>query len=171
MNLIPGKGSEMPIGKKCILHIGIAAATILFPSLVLGQQSVGHNGSVPDGWYVYPDKKLSSVDETALRCFNYSRNEWQVNSQGDSVKITRVAPQKGDERPLPPMLKHQEGMPGRTIREGLTGAMHLNNALLLAYDAGEWGGGLWLTTEDGSNTKRILSDNVRAVIPIDGGVL
>ena len=42
---------------------------------------------------------------------------------------------------------------------------------VLAYDGGEWGGGLWLTNDDGSLTKRIVSDNVRAVVPIDGGIL
>jgi hypothetical protein len=49
--------------------------------------------------------------------------------------------------------------------------MRFKNGWLLAYDAGEWGGGLWLTNEDGSKTKRILSDNVRAVIPTQGGIL
>lgn len=47
---------------------------------------------------------------------------------------------------------------------------HFKNGWLLAYDAGEWGGGLWLTNEDGSRTKRILNDNVRGVVPIDGGI-
>src|ERR1700722_1866677 len=62
-------------------------------------------------------------------------------------------------------------MPGRTVSAGLRSAMHFKNGWLLAYDAGEWGGGLWLTNEDGSRTKRILNDNVRAVVPIDGGIV
>ena len=49
--------------------------------------------------------------------------------------------------------------------------MHFENSWLLAYDGGEWGGGLWLTNEDGGKTKRTVSDNVRAVVPIDGGIL
>jgi hypothetical protein len=50
--------------------------------------------------------------------------------------------------------------------------MHFAEGWLLAYDGGEFGGGLWLTNQDGSETKRILSDNVRAVVPLDGsGIL
>lgn len=79
--------------------------------------------------------------------------------------------QKEEELPLPRLLKHEQGMPGSTVRAGLKSALHFKNDWLLAYDLGEWGGGLWLTNDDGSETKRILTDNVREMIPIDEGVL
>jgi len=125
---------------------------------------------------VYPESKLKNLDETTLRCFNYSHNEWQVTYEGNGVRITpRLSPKGKDDFPsvpsCPPLLKHQEGMPGRTVSAGLRSAMHFKNGWLLAYDAGEWGGGLWLTNEDGSKTTRILNDNVRAVVPIDGGIV
>ena len=133
-------------------------------------------GRNPSGWYVYSESKLKNLHETTLRCFNYSHNEWQVTNEGNGVRITpRPSPRGKDDFPpvpsWPPLLKHQEGMPGRTVSAGLRSAMHFKNGWLLAYDAGEWGGGLWLTNEDGSKTKRILSDNVRAVVPIDGGII
>lgn len=162
--------------KKYALQFSITVATILLPQMVLGQQPASLAGNIPVGWYVYPAKKLKNLDETTLRCFNYSHNEWQVTNEGNGVKITELPRPKGkgDFPPVPSwplLLKHEEGMPGRTVSAGLRSAMHFENAWLLAYDAGEWGGGLWLTNEDGSKTKRILSDNVRAMIPIDGDIL
>jgi hypothetical protein len=162
--------------KKYAVKFGLTAATILLPQMVLGQQPTSLPGEIPVGWYVYPESKLKNLDETTLRCFNYSHNEWQVTNEGNGVRITpRPSPKGKDDFPpvpsWPPLLKHQEGMPGRTVNAGLRSAMHFKNGWLLAYDGGEWGGGLWLTNEDGSKTKRILNENVRAVVPIDGGIV
>lgn len=147
--------------KKYALQLTVTVATILLPQMALGQQPAPLSGNIPVGWYVYPEKKLKNLDETTLRCFNYSRNEWQVTNEGNSVKITQLPRPTGkDDFPpvpsWPPLLKREEGMPGRTVSAGLRSTMHFENAWLLAYDAGEWGGGLWLTNEDGSKTKRIL---------------
>jgi hypothetical protein len=162
--------------KKYTVQFRVTAATILLAQIVLGQQPASAPGNIPAGWYVYPESKLKNGDETTLRCFNYSHNEWQVTNEGEDVKITERSRPKGksDFPPVPlwpPLLKHEEGMPGGTVSAGLRSAMHFKNGWLLAYDAGEWGGGLWLTNEDGSKTKRILNDNVRAVVPIDGGIV
>lgn len=163
--------------KKYAVQFGVTAANILLSQMVLGQQQPPPlPGEIPVGWYVYPESKLKNLDETTLRCFNYSHNEWQVTNEGNGVRITpRASPKGKDDFPpvpsWPPMLKHQEGMPGRTVSAGLKNAMHFKNGWLLAYDAGEWGGGLWLTNEDGSKTKRILNDNIRAVVPTDGGII
>src|SRR5262249_14318467 len=112
-----------------------------------------------------------NVDEYTVRCFNYSHNEWQVMSEGEKVKITKRVGTLTDIPSLPPLLKHQSGMPGNTVQAGLRSATHYGHGWLLAYDGGEWGGGLWITNDDGSLTKRIVSDNVRAVVPVYGGIL
>jgi len=151
----------------------IAACSLLFPFALFGQQTVPYT-AVPDGWYLYPESKLTNPDEAVRRCFNYSRNDWKVTNEGDTVEITKLVRQEGDVPALPPLpsrLKLQDGMPGRTIGAGLRTATHIGDAWLLAYDAGEWGGGLWLTNEDGSATKRIVNDNVHAVVPIGNGIL
>jgi hypothetical protein len=57
------------------------------------------------------------------------------------------------------------------VDAGLRSATHSGNSWLLAYDAGEWGGGLWVTNEDGSEIRRLINENVHAVIPIDAGFL
>ena len=156
---------------KRLIHFGIVAIAILVPSSLVGQLSKAQSPLVPDGWYVYPANKLKNIDETTLQCFNNSHNEWRVSSEKGSLKIAQYVPQNYDDLPLPPMLKLEAGMPGRTIRAGLKSSIHFNNAWLLAYDAGEWGGGLWLSNEDGTKTKRIVSENVRTVVPFNGGVL
>jgi hypothetical protein len=152
----------------------IVLATALLPSL-MGGQSYAPSQPIPDGWYVYPQDKLKHSDEITLRCFNYSINEWQVMTDGNGIRITKRVAQKKGEAPsgtqLPPLLKHEEGMPGRTVYAGLRSATHFSNGWLLAYDAGEWGGGLWITNEDGSEAKRIVYDNVHAVVPIDDEIL
>ena len=157
----------------------VLAVAFLSPSLRVGQPSRSSAGAIPEGWYVYPEDELNKwpANSTWSPCPSDSLTDWQVSSEGDSVKITKLASdrasklKKEEELPLPRLLKHEQGMPGSTVRAGLKSVLHFKNDWLLAYDLGEWGGGLWLTNEDGSETKRILSDNVREMIPIDEGVL
>ena len=61
--------------KKYAVQFGVTAATILLPQMLLGQQLASLPGEIPVGWYVYPESKLKNLDETTLRCFNYSHNE------------------------------------------------------------------------------------------------
>ena len=153
-------------------HFAIAVLGFVMPSTLTGQQFSSATGYIPQGWFVYPDAKLKHADETTLRCFNFSHSEWQVTGEGDDVIITKWSGRKVDVQSLPPLLKVQPGMPGQTTSAGLSGAMHFAKGWLLAYDGGEFGGGLWLTNDDGSEVRGILSDNVRAVVPLDGsGIL
>lgn len=154
------------------VRFAIALLGFVMPSTLIGQQSPSSTDYIPQGWFVYPNSKLKHADETTLRCFNFSHNEWQVTSDGDDVRITKRSGRNADVPSLPPLLKVQPGMPGQTVSAGLSRSMHFAKGWLLAYNAGEFGGGLWLTNEDGSEAKRILSDNVRAVVPLDGsGIL
>jgi hypothetical protein len=160
--------------KQCTVRLSVIAAAIVLSQIALAQQPASPTGSIPAGWYVYPDDKLKNLDETTLRSFNYSQNEWQVANEGDGINITKLIRRKSGDQTipsLPPLLKHENGMPGRAASDGLRTAIHYGNGWLLAYDAGEFGGGLWLTNDDGSQTKRILDNNVRAVIPVDNGIL
>jgi hypothetical protein len=105
------------------------AATVLVPLMALGEEPASLPGEIPVGWYVYPESKLKNLDETTRSCFNYSHNEWQVTNEGNGVRITERPGRKGrDDFPpvpsRPPLLKHQEGMPGRTVSAGLRSAMH-----------------------------------------------
>jgi hypothetical protein len=123
--------------------------------------------SISQGWYVYPNSKLNHADITTLRCFNHSRNEWEVSAEGDDVKITKWTGRKADVPSLPASLKVQPGMPGPTPSTDLVGAMHFAKGWLLAYDGSGSGGGLWLTNPDGSKTKRIISEDVRDIVSLN----
>lgn len=126
---------------------------------------------------MYPTQQLEHLDDNSSPCPKHRLTDWEVTSQGDLVRINELVYQGktsngvSQEQPLPVLLKHQQGMPGNTVRAGLKTVLHFKHNWLLAYDAGEWGGGLWLTNEDGTQTKRILSDNVTEMIPIDDVVL
>jgi hypothetical protein len=155
-------------------RLGLAAVVIFLPFTHFGQQPATPAELIPEGWYLYPDSKLKELDKNTLHCFNYSHNEWRVTSEGHGVKITKLSRERGEARAvpaLPPLLKHEDGMPGQSISDGLRSATHFDNAWLLAYDKGEWGGGLLLTNEDGTKTKQIISENIRGLVPIDGGVV
>lgn len=146
-----------------LLNIGALCVSLLGPAQ--GQQAASGKDHVPPGWYVYPTDKLENLDESSKRCFNSSRSEWRLKGDGAGVKFEKRSRQDDAVVPtLPPLLKREDGMPGRTASDGLTAAIHYRGGWLLAYDAGEWGGGLWVTNADGSKTKRILDRNIRAVI-------
>ena len=136
-----------------------------------GREEATPSVRAPDGWYVYPNAKLKNVDEMTQRCFNYSRDDWRVAIEGNKVKITKQTEPRAQALPLPPHFKPQPGMPGRTVDEGLTNAIHFANAWLLAYDGGEFGGGLWLTNEDGSVARLLVADNVRGLVRLEGRVV
>jgi hypothetical protein len=162
----------MATWKSRTLQLGIAALSTLLPATLFGQQPMPAMDHIPPGWYVYPSNKLRNLDESTAQCFNFSRNDWQVKSDGANVTFGKESKPDNVVAPsLPRLLKHENDMPGKTVSAGLRTAIHYENGWLLAYDAGEWGGGLWLTNEDGSKTKRILDSNVRAVIPFNGGIL
>jgi len=163
-----------------MLQLAFIVAAVVLPSPVVGQQSVAFAGAIPAGWYVYPEDKLKNwpKNSTWSPCPSDSLTDWQVSAEGDALRITKLvndrtskSQDKSEQLPLPRLLKHEQGMPGQTVRAGLKSVLHFKNDWLLAYDLGEWGGGLWLTNDDGSETKRILSDNVREMIPVDDGVL
>jgi hypothetical protein len=171
----------MPTSQKYLLQLAFIMAVVVLPSSLMGQQSTSSAGTIPEGWYVYPEDKLKAWPENSTwsPCPDDSLSlaDWQVSAEGDAVRITKLLndrtsiQNRSEQLPLPRLLKHEQGMPGQTVRAGLKSVLHFKNNWLLAYDGGEWGGGLWLTNDDGSETKRILSDNVREMAAIDNGVL
>ena len=141
------------------------------PSTAIRAKEATASVPAPDGWYVYPNAKLKNVDEMTQRCFNYSRDDWRVAIEGNRVQIAKHTELRTQTLPLPLHLKPQPGMPGRTVDEGLRNAIHFESSWLLAYDGGEFGGGLWLTNEDGSVARLLVADNVRGLVRLDGRVV
>jgi hypothetical protein len=157
------------------LYVGLLIAGSLSLPITSAQQSTTSDQLAPAGWYVYPSSKLENAGPLAPRCFNNPRKAWKVTKTGGHVEIADLGrPKKRQPQaalPMPPRLTLQPGMPGRSVDAGLGIALHIGNQWLLGYDAGEWGGGLWLTNDDGSDAKRIVDENVHGVIPVDAGFL
>ena len=130
----------------------------------IGQAPQQRSNDLPRGWFVYADEKLKNATEHDTRCFNLSRNEWKVSAEAGGTRIAENS--RGQvEAPALPRLIHQEDM---TRLQSVT---RVNDGWLLAYDGGEFGGGLWLTNDDGSDVRRISNRDVRAVVMRDDGVL
>lgn len=114
---------------------------------------------VPNGWFLYPPPSEGS---SILNCANYSDHEWRLRSEGGEVKIQTLPKFSGKFRdgdlPLPPRLKQERGMMGnrRTLK--------VRDGWLLGFDAGEFGGGLWWSNDNGSKSKKLLDQNVRGII-------
>jgi len=54
---------------------------------------------------------------------------------------------------------------------GQRSALKIPNGWLLGFDGGEFGGGLWWSNEDGSQSNRILNENVKGILATSNGVL
>jgi hypothetical protein len=157
------------------VYVVLILASLLPLHKAVGERSQNSDVLPPLGWYVYPSSEIEKMGDGSHECFNRSRNDWKVTTEGNEIEISKLPrPNRGASSAvvlMPARLTLQPGMPGKAVAAGLKTAMHLHEGWLLAYDAGEWGGGLWLTNEDGSVAKRIVDENVHGVVPMDGGFL
>jgi hypothetical protein len=140
-------------------------SAVLVSARVAGQPSMQQSTDVPQDWHVYPGEELKSATASDHRCFNYSRREWRVTVEDGEAQVTEKRKVQDETPALPARLVHQQGM------TGLRSATRFSDEWLLAYDGGEFGGGLWLTNEDGSEVKRIFNSDVQAVVALEKGVL
>jgi hypothetical protein len=143
----------------------IALSGILASAQALAQLSAQRSTDLPQGWYVYGDEKLRNASASDTRCFNYSRRDWHVTVERGEAHITERRKDQLETSTLPSRLIRQQGM------TRLRSATRLNDEWLLAYNGGEFGGGLWLTNEDGSEAKRVFNEDVSAVVVLEKGVL
>jgi hypothetical protein len=117
----------------------------------------------PPGWYIYPMEKLDSV---TLSCLNYSHMSRAVSIEGDRLKITDYRPRDVKQLPLPVHFKVKPEWELRARRH----VTKVEGGWLVGIDAGEWGGGLWITNGDGSLSKQIVMDNIKGIIPVSEGI-
>lgn len=147
------------------LAYGLVLVGFLLPLPQAAQEVARSAPQFPADWYVYPSRKLENLDQQTSLCFNYSQNEWKVTTAADGIQVSRLVGSLDSTTPLPFHLKHEKEMIGRAS------SIHFNGAWLVGFEAGEFGGGLWLTNEDGSKAKHILRENVQAIVPLRDVVL
>jgi len=145
--------------------VAIAAGACLLSAQGFGQAPLKQSTEAPQGWYVYANEELRNANAADRRCFNYSRQDWRVILDEGKARFTNIGNMKYESPASPPRLVHQEGM------TRLRSATQIDDVWLLAYDGGEFGGGLWITNEDGSEVKQIYDSNVQAAVPLGSRVL
>lgn len=122
------------------------------------------NLPAPEGWELYP---TPSADSPALRCANYSKQEWQVALDGENA-TTRLDTLRNHQAPLPGQIR------SRSVQVGTKEARsveQLNDGWLVGLDIGEFGGGLWWFSFDGRRSKKLSDENIVGFAKTSAGVL
>jgi hypothetical protein len=118
----------------------------------------------PVGWVLYPSP---SANDPALTCANYSRREWRVAADGESVKVSPDA-RSNHQDPLPPEIN------SRSVAVGSKSERHVirvEDGWLVGLNAGEFGGALWWFGSDGKSSKRLGDENVVGFAESSKGVM
>ena len=119
----------------------------------------------PKGWHVYPATNLNSETLDCLTYPTYPITSWSVSVLDNAVSIAEYRPQDVRQDPLPPgfQIKPEQS-------HGRRHTLKFEGGWLIGIDAGEWGGGLWITNQDGSLSKLIVEDNVRGIVSTAQGI-
>jgi hypothetical protein len=140
-------------------RVGYAIFVLLIAGVCLSQMK--ERPSVPAGWAEFRPPKDGSQ---ALQCANYSTQQWRVSLENGSL-VMGEAPKANPKAVLPAHIRLKRGMSGQRS------TLKIQNGWLLGFDGGEFGGGLWWSNEDGSQTSRILNENVKGILATSKGVL
>jgi hypothetical protein len=122
--------------------------------------------TIPGGWISTAEPSGPFEEHSKLFEANHSRHEWRVSAPTGQLEIRDDGNRTHEERSVfPPHFHRTKDMIGRamTVRAG--------DDWLVGLDAGEFGGGLWWTNQDGGRTKLLTRENVRAFVPRDKDVL
>jgi hypothetical protein len=111
-----------------------------------------------EGWAAVPPPKDSGIG-----CPNYSEDEWFVALHDGTVTPSKTIRNKSSNQ-LPAALADFQKKGGRKVYLQLE-----PHHWLLGADAGEFGGGLWLASDEVGSSELLLLDNVHGIIGVDGG--
>jgi len=146
------------------------ARLLTFPLLILlslpavtsaQKTTAGASTSVPAGWIHAP----SRLQNPGLwQCAGYGES-WVADNNDGSIHIVKFDVEAIKQSPLPPQLKLSKKMIGRRSLQAT------RSGWLAGFDAGEFGGGLWWFSRDGSRTVELLSENVHAIYQIKKTIL
>lgn len=115
----------------------------------------------PNGWIHAPSRERN---DGLWQCAAYG-GSWVVSNDGGSIALRRFDPRREKQEPIPPKVSLSKKMIGRrTFKPTSSG-------WLAGFDAGEFGGGLWWFSRDGSKTIELLSENVHAIYQINSTIL
>jgi hypothetical protein len=134
---------------------------VLATTLQLAAQNLPpeDNQGLPQGWMQAPGSK---DNPTLWECAGRA-GSWVVSEPQGSLAIKELDVERAEEIEVPPLLKLTEEMRGRKS------LLRTANGWLIGFDEGEFGGGLWWFSGDGSDSKKLLSTNVHAIYDTRNG--
>jgi hypothetical protein len=104
----------------------------------------------PAGWVV---RSVPASRSEEWQCANWSKDEWAVSADQGKVEIARRSPEAGAVRlPFTPELA--QGEAPNTFR-GVTAVQSVSDGFLAGFNRGEFGGGLYWFSSDGSKHLRL----------------
>ena len=115
----------------------------------------------PNGWIHAPSRERN---DGLWQCAAYG-GSWVVSNDGGSIALRRFDPRGEKQEPIPPNVSLSKKMIGRRTFKPTS------RGWLAGFDAGEFGGGLWWFSRDGSQNIELLSENVHAIYQIKTSIL
>src|SRR5215831_18794169 len=147
----------MPVIYSIQIHRFLIAAIFALVPTTIAVDSRDPATRAPYGWTVY---STGSPGDAALRCATYSRHGWSVSLEGETPRISAIAPPEG----ITPEMTF--GLSRRVAAE-----IPFENGRLVGFDNGEFGGGLWWITPDRTTMTKIWRENVRGLVHTNFGTL
>jgi hypothetical protein len=125
--------------------------------IVFGQAALFSSSAPPSGWRI-----RSKPTEKELRCASFSSQRWVVSRSVQGVEI-RSLPEQRVLEPLPfDVDLSRLGIWSKAQRV----ALKVDNGWLVGFHGGEFGGGLWSFSADGTVRSRLNEDNVRGLAAV-----
>jgi hypothetical protein len=133
----------------------LALAPTLLPSTVHAQTLM-----IPTGWVATAEPSGPFATNSKLMQANYSAHEWRVSVSSGRLEITDKGNRDHEQEGLmfPPYFHRTKDMIGRAMTARAGGNW------LIGFNGGEFGGGLWWASPDGTRTKPLTGENVQAFV-------
>ncbi len=108
----------------------------------------------PASWVV---RDAPAPASETIECANLSQREWRITRKNEGIDVS-LRSKGDDDDPLPFPFQ-----PTKKDEAALHGTHHVHpvpEGFLVGFDAGEYGGGLYLFSADGSSRQKLGSENV-----------
>lgn len=109
--------------------------------------------AVPAGWVAI------EPDDERLRCANHASDEWQVAIENGTVAFAESKEPEADTGPALPF----EPKPAPEER-GRRHVLAVSDGFLVGFDAGEFDGGLYWYSTDGTKATKLADQNVHGLV-------
>jgi hypothetical protein len=98
-----------------------------------------------------------------MRCANYSKQNWRVFLVGNEIGIVNSDSLRTAQS-FPDHFKRTSEMVGDSS------VISTSDGLLIGFDGGEFGGGLWWSNNDGSKVSKLMDAPVKSLMATSDGV-